>query len=201
MQYEVPYKGYATKMNNGINSINYYPYTGEELPSSPPSPVLMVTKVKSFVKEPYWVKSYCEQVGLGSDKQGLWTPIGTRVFLPNLPSVGLLLYRIKHVVDIQPITFPNGMPDDFDPDKHGFKLNKKGEFIIEGPPKEGLESVAARADWMKIEKDHVDKEARLHWDKPFNSPLGNSNYHVENNWMYNSKSDSEFVKNQRKKWS
>jgi len=205
MQYEVPYKGYTLKTDVGLDSIKYYPHKGEELPSSPPSPVLMVTKVKTFSNEPYWVKEYCEQIGLGSGRLGVKSKqrnaLGSRVFLPNLPSVGLLLYRIKHVVDIQPVTFPNGMPDDFDPDVDGFTLNHKGEFTVGGAPTESLESVAARADWMKIDKEHWNKEARRHWDKPFASPLGNNNYHKENSWLYNSKKDSEFVKNQKKKWS
>jgi len=203
LQYEVPYRGYAAKTDNGTDLIKYYPYTGEEMPDSPPSPVLMVTKVKSLQGEPYWVKDYCEQIGLS---RGIRTnkearKLGKRVFLPNLPSVGHLLYKIKHVVDIQPVTFPNGMPEDFDPDRHGFKINHKGEFTVEGPPKESLESIAARADWMKIDKEHYEREARKHWDAPFNSPLGNSNYHRKNGYLYNSKADSEFVKNQRKKWS
>ena len=53
------------------------------------------------------------------------------MFLPNLPSVCALLYKIKHVVDIIPLTFPKGMPDDFHPDTHGFKLTPTGEFIVE----------------------------------------------------------------------
>ena len=57
--------------------------------------------------------------------------VGSRVFLPNLPSVCALLYRIKHVVEITPVTFPKGMPDDFHPDTHGFRLTPTGEFIVE----------------------------------------------------------------------
>ena len=53
------------------------------------------------------------------------------MFLPNLPSVCALLYKIKHVVEITPVTFPKGMPDDFHPDTHGFKLTPTGEFIVE----------------------------------------------------------------------
>lgn len=203
MQYEVPYKGYAAQFDNGKDSIKYYPHTGEEVPNTPPSPVLMVTKIKTLFGEPFWVKEYCEQIGLGSGRCNKFSSkIGRRVFLPNLPSVGLLLYRIKHVIDIQPVTFPNGLPpEDFDPDKHGFKLNHKGEFTVGGPPSESLESIAGRAEWMKMDIDDYKKEARKHWEKPFNSPLGNSNYHKNNKWLYNSKADSEFVKNKKKKWS
>merc|ERR1712071_519794 len=163
----------------------------------------MVTKTRNLYGEQYWVKQYCEQLGLGggrpNSKQDL--PPGTRVFLPNLPSVCLILFKIKHVIDILPITFPKGMPDDFDPDTHGFKLTHRGEFIVEGPPAESLESVATRAEWMKIKEDHYVKEARHHWTRGTDSPLGNSNYHKETGWLYNKKKDSQFVQNQRLKWS
>jgi len=154
----------------------------------------MVTKVKTLDKEQHWVKSACEQIGLGA-----WKPkgssgkvnalgkfsrcmlsifqVGSRVFLPNLPSVCALLYRIKHVVEITPVTFPKGMPDDFHPDTHGFRLTPTGEFIVEGPPAESLSSVAARADWMKLTEKDIKKEARRHWDSPWGTPLGNQNYH------------------------
>lgn len=203
LQYEVPYRGYAKHVDNGVEGIKYFPHTGESLPSSPPSPVLMVTKTKRLYGEQYWVKQYCEQLGLGGGRprssQDL--PPGTRVFLPNLPSVCLLLFKIKHVVDIQPLTFPNGLPDDFDPSRQGCQLTHRGEFVVGGPPAEALESVALRAEWMKIKKEHYVKEARHHWTKGTDSPLGNSNYHRNSAWLYSSKKDPEFVKNQKKQWS
>jgi len=202
LQYEVPYKGYAANVDNGAEVVKYWPHRGEELPDEPPSPVLMVTKVKTLDKEQHWVKNACEQIGLGSgrlsSKQG---KVGSRVFLPNLPSVCALLYKIKHVVEITPVTFPKGMPEDFHPDTHGFKLTPTGEFIVEGPPAESLSSVAARAEWMKITEKDINREARKHWDNAYGSPLGNSNYHRHTGYQYNSQMDSEFAKNQRKKWS
>jgi hypothetical protein len=129
----------------------------------------------------------CTQVGLGGGrtKNPEARKIGRRVFLPNLPSVGLLLYKIKHVVDIQPITFPCGMPEDFHPDRHGFRLTSRGEFVVSGPPAETPESVAGRAHWMKIGPDHINREARKHWDDGFGTPLGNSNYHRHTGWQHN----------------
>merc|ERR1711892_1465788 len=110
-----------------------------------PSPVLMVTRVKNLYGEPYYIKMYCEQLGLGHLED-----ITRKVFLPNLPSVGLLLYKIKHIVQITPITFPQGMPEDFDPDKYGFKLKENGEFIVTPTKGESLDSIVKRADWMKL---------------------------------------------------
>ena len=112
----------------------------------------------------------------------IFEQVGSRVFLPNLPSVCALLYKIKHVVEITPITFPKGIPDDFHPDTHGFKLTPTGEFIVEvlkqdsgqttlsfnyeidyfriqGPPAESLSSVAERAEWMKLTEKDINRLA------------------------------------------
>ena len=124
-------------------------------------------------------------------------------FLPNTPSVGLLLFKIKHVVKITPLTFPNGMPDDFSPDTHGFRLTSTGEFIVTDRPAESTDSIAQRADWMKIDQTMIAREARMHWDKPYASPLGNNNYHQDTRWLDPAKAASQFEKNKpkNKKWS
>jgi len=198
LQYLVSYKGYDTKVDNGVEGIKYWPHTGDNVDPEPASPVLMVTRIKRLFGEPYWNKNYCRQIGIGYNEN-----INKRVFLPNLPSVGLLLYRIKHLIKITPITFPQGMPEDFSPDTHGFKLTSQGEFIVTPTKDESVESIAQRAEWMKITRDDVAKEGRRHWDAPFNSPLGNSNYHRDTTWIDKKKADSEYVKNKasRRKWS
>jgi len=197
-QYEVAYYGYEAKVDNGVDSIKYWPMEGDDMEQAPPSPVLMVNRVKSLNKEPYYIKDYCEQIGLGHLED-----LSRKVFLPNLPSVGLLLYRIKHLVKITPVTFPQGMPEDFDPDKYGYKLKQNGEFIVTPTKAESIESIVSRAEWMKLSKWDISKEARRHWKKPFNSPLGNSNYHADNTKLDRKAADSEFVKNKatRRKWS
>ena len=87
-------------------------------------------------------------IGLGKHAD-----VGRLVFLPNTPSVGLHLFKVKHLIKITPVTFPNGIPDDFSPDTHGYKLTPKGEFIVTDIPGESLDSIAGRADWMKIDND------------------------------------------------
>ena len=83
-------------------------------------------------------------------------PIGKKVFLPNTPSVGMLLYRMKHIVKITPLKFPNGIPENFDPNIHGFHLSPDGKFTItEHQTGESVESLSARADWMKIENHQI----------------------------------------------
>jgi len=196
MQYKVKYKGW--RINDGEDKVTYYPHAGEEISEEPPSPVLMVCKIKRLKGEPFWIRDYCDQIGLGE-----YEKCGKLAFLPNTPSVGMLLFKIKHMVKITPVTFPNGMPDDFSPETHGFKLTSRGEFIVTDQPAESLDSIAMRADWMKITKEMIFKEARKHWDKPWSTPLGNHNYHVDSSWLDPAKAASQFEKNKpkNKKWS
>lgn len=196
MQYKVKYKGW--RINDGEEKVKYYPHAGEEVNQEPPSPVLMVKKMRPCKGEPYWIKDYLEQIGLGKHEIE-----GKMCFLPNIPSVCLHLSKIKHMVKITPVTFPNGIPDDFSPETHGFKLTSRGEFFINDKPMESLESIAQRADWMKIDADMISREARRHWDKPWASPLGNSNYHEDTSWVDPAKAASQYEKNKpkNKKWS
>ena len=60
MQYKIKYRGDKI---NAEEKVQYYPHVGEEIPHEPPSPVLMVKRVKTLVGEPYWIKDYCEQLG------------------------------------------------------------------------------------------------------------------------------------------
>ena len=116
----------------------------------------------------------------------------------------MLLYRMKHLVKIQQLKFPNGIPDDFNPDVHGYKLNTfTGEFNISEIPNESVESIAARADWMKLDDEMITKHHRKEWSRPWGSPLGNSNYYQDNSWLDNAKAASQFEKNKprNKKWS
>jgi len=195
-QYKVKYKG--NRLMDGEDKVKYYPHAGEQLPDGPPSPVLMVEKAKTEYGEPYWIKDYLIQIGLDADKK-----VGHKVFLPNTPSVGMILYRIKHIVRITPVTFPNGIPDNFDPDTHGYSLSAKGEFTITDVPRESPESIAARAEWMKIDTPQIFFYQRQQWRKPWGSPLGNHNYYQDTRWSDPAKAASAFEKNKpkNKKWS
>ena len=61
MQYKVKYKGW--RANDGEDQVKYYPHAGEEVSQEPPSPVLMVKKMKTLIGESYWIKDYCAQIG------------------------------------------------------------------------------------------------------------------------------------------
>jgi len=196
-QYKVKYKGHRI-MENGADRIKYFPHAGEEIPDEPPSPVLMVEKTGKGFGQPYWIKDYLTQIGLGK-----FELMGQKVFLPNTPSVCMILYRLKHVVKITPLKFPNGIPENFDPETHGFKLSPTGEFTITDIPDESTESIAARAEWMKIDYNIIRRFHHNEWKKPWGSPLGNHNYQSDSRWVYPAKNASLHEKNKPKnrKWS
>ena len=168
MQYKIKYKG--NKNSGGDDKIAYYPHVGEQIPDEPPSPVLMVEKRETGKSQPYWIKDYLTQIGrflqFLNVLVSIWyffsglgemERVGKKVFLPNTPSVGMLLYRMKHMVKITPLKFPNGIPENFDPNVHGFDLSADGKFTItEHQTGESVESLSKRADWMKIDPDQVE---------------------------------------------
>jgi hypothetical protein len=193
-QYIVKHMG--ENINDGEDTVKYYPHAGEEIPAIQPSPVLMVKRVKKLNGETWFNKDYCGQIGLGKNDRTT-----TVVFLPNIPSVSSILFKIKHIVEITPVTFPNGIPDDFDPDKHGYKLKPNGEFVVHSSLRVDMDALVKDAHWMKLNKFHVAKEGMRHWKSPYTSVLGDSHYHQDTRWRDNSKADSQYIKNQRLKWS
>jgi len=198
MQYLQPYIGRARSVDPGENDvIEYYPHAGEDLSSlPPPSPVLMVRRVRPLKGEPWFLKQYCQQIGLGEKKKR-----SKLAFLPNLPSVSLLLYKIKHLVEITPVTFPNGVPEDFDPVKDGAHLNSAtGEFVVNPSFKVDTDEIAKRAQWMKLTDEQIKREAGRHWNNSWNSCLGNSNYYKDSRWLDNDMADNEAAKNAKKKY-
>ena len=61
LQYKVKYSGH--RVMGGEDKVKYFPHQGEEIPADPPSPVLMVTKMKDLTNQPYWIKDYLNQIG------------------------------------------------------------------------------------------------------------------------------------------
>ncbi|KAJ8256238.1 hypothetical protein COCON_G00201020 [Conger conger] len=66
----------------------------------------LVTRVKSTVRRPYWEKKIVQDLGLGKARQ----PCVHK----NIPSVNHKLKVIKHLVKIQPLKLPHGLPAEED---------------------------------------------------------------------------------------
>jgi len=97
----------------------YFPrFPGEKDPPYEPSKLFMITRVLSLRRLPYWEKYIMERhLRLGRTND--------TCIVKNTPKMNAMLYKVKHVIKITPITFPYGMPDD--PSK-GY-LDDHGRFI------------------------------------------------------------------------
>ncbi|XP_030642625.1 large ribosomal subunit protein uL30m [Chanos chanos] len=85
-----------------------------------PHKLHIVTRVKSTMRRPYWEKKVVKSLGLLKAHE-------PRVH-KNTPSVNNQLKMIKHLVRIQPLKLPHGLPAE--EDMADSYLNTKGELVV-----------------------------------------------------------------------
>ncbi|XP_063070041.1 39S ribosomal protein L30, mitochondrial [Engraulis encrasicolus] len=85
-----------------------------------PHKLHLVTRVKSVSRRPYWEKEMIKNLGL----EKRLTPVVHK----NIPSVNNRLKIVKHLVRIQPLKLPYGLPAE--EDMADTYLNSKGELIV-----------------------------------------------------------------------
>ncbi|KAM3606982.1 uncharacterized protein V6R79_000204 [Siganus canaliculatus] len=85
-----------------------------------PHKLHIITRVKSVMRRPYWEKEMVKHLGL----QQAHVP----VIHKNTPAVNSQLKFIKHLVRIQPLKTPYGLPAE--QDMAETYINSKGELII-----------------------------------------------------------------------
>ncbi|KAM4608293.1 large ribosomal subunit protein uL30m [Polymixia lowei] len=98
-------------------SIEHEKYGGDP---DQPHKLHIVTRVKSAMRRPYWEKKMVKDLGL----EKAHVP----VIHKNTPSVNNQLKFIKHLVRIQPLKTPHGMPAE--EDMADTYINSKGELIV-----------------------------------------------------------------------
>lgn len=169
--------------NESDLDMTYFPHKGEApWPEDyQPSPVLIVKRVKSLRGQPWWHKMDCERIGLGP-----YTKLSATIAVPNLSYYTALLYRIKHLVEITPVQFPDGLPDPKEFDARNAKVTHDGKFLYQSKigdeAKVLLNEGPVPADQMKITKKTHSYEAKMAWSRPWNSPYGNANYNRDNSF-------------------
>jgi len=82
----------------------------------------VVYLIKPTKGRPWWEKDIVEKLGLEGK---LHQP----VILKNIPSVNKQLDEVKHLIKIQPLMFPNGIPENESDWEHS-RINSLGEMVV-----------------------------------------------------------------------
>nr|CAG4648292.1 EOG090X0EYV [Moina brachiata]SVE93300.1 EOG090X0EYV [Moina brachiata] len=132
-------------------------------PPYEPSKALMVQRIRCLKKKPYWEKNVLIEIGLDGKNSEI-------AILPNTPSTCAMLWKVKHLVRITPISLPQGLPEDGD--LTGARLLENGQLTF--VPRLGVSASNPNqhtiAD-LKSRPEHMDGETlrkilRLKWLKP-----------------------------------
>ncbi|XP_014789637.1 uncharacterized protein LOC106883224 [Octopus bimaculoides] len=123
-----------------------------------PSMLHMVTRVKTLKGRPQKEKSTMFALNLTG-------PQDQKVVLKNTPSVNKMLNKVKHLIKITPITFPNGYPEEKDFEYCLLKDN--GEFIIRKeiqPIEKNVipDTVPAEKQRLVMDKKTLERHLLLH---------------------------------------
>ncbi|XP_065343595.1 uncharacterized protein mRpL30 [Cloeon dipterum] len=102
----------------------YYPRPDEQKIPYTPSKLLMVQRVAKWAYNPKWDKKVLKELGLNKER-------GEVVIVKNTPQMNKMLYQVKHLIKIKPVTFPNGEPTEEDARVLGATvINEYGEMEV-----------------------------------------------------------------------
>lgn len=92
--------------------------------------LFLVTRTSETSGIPYWEKDILKLLKLAEDKAdkkaGIHRPVGSQRIVPNTPFFCKMLWRVKHLVRVDPITFPDGEPQECQ--RGTTHLDKRGVF-------------------------------------------------------------------------
>ncbi|XP_030378590.1 39S ribosomal protein L30, mitochondrial [Scaptodrosophila lebanonensis] len=156
-------KKYLYKDGKKFENIFYYPRTPDHQdPPVTPAKLFRVQRIKPMKGNPYWEQRLLKDLGLDG-KQSDFTVV------KNIPENNARLWKIKHLIQVTPITFPYGEPTAQDV-KHTI-LKENGECLVTkdiGP----VEVRSAARDAFdeqpkRLDTDLLRKDARLKWLNPW----------------------------------
>ncbi|KAI1286782.1 39S ribosomal protein L30, mitochondrial [Halotydeus destructor] len=82
--------------------------TVQNIPVVQPSPIHMVWRHQPMYCRPWWEKVTLRKLGLNMKFDH------ERILIPNTPHYNRLLWEVKHLIRVKPITFPDGVPTEAD---------------------------------------------------------------------------------------
>ncbi|CAH1972795.1 unnamed protein product [Acanthoscelides obtectus] len=135
----------------------YYPRNADfKDPPYEPTKLFRVERIKPMKGLPYWERHILKELKLDG-KNHSYTVV------KNIPEINHRLWKVKHVIKIAPITFPDGLPTKDDVTY----LKENGELqIIKkiGPLEERMKLADAfRSDVKRLDGDTLRRDSRKKW--------------------------------------
>lgn len=125
-----------------------------------PSKLFMVWRIASLLHRPIWEKEAIVKLGLADHK------IKCAIVM-NTASNNKFLWSIKHLIRIQPISFPDGLPTE--EDAYGTFLKQTGELVIahrlKVDPKEFKRDT--EYEMVKLDQRTIREDLRMKWQKGY----------------------------------
>ncbi|CAJ0596806.1 unnamed protein product [Cylicocyclus nassatus] len=125
---------YLPRRNDGVKEFDYeaggsiadfkeeLKSLGQELPQTPPPKLWMAWLYRDLSGEPRWTKDRVKKL-FGSDFE-----VGRMELFPNTASINEELWHMKHLIELKPVTFPNGEPTE--EDIYGVKFHPDGRCEV-----------------------------------------------------------------------
>ncbi|CAO1424819.1 unnamed protein product [Diamesa hyperborea] len=158
-------KKYLYKDGEIVNNIYYYPRNeaqqAVEEQITDPAKLFRVHRIKPVKGNPHWEKRILRELGL-FQKYGV-------AIVKNIPENNARLWKIKHLIKIAPITFPQGEPSE--EDLHHTYLKENGECIVIKNIDTLNQRLEAAQEFEKKENlldgETLRKDSRLKWLNPW----------------------------------
>lgn len=91
--------------------------------------LFLVERVMPYYGAPHWEKNILQLLKLAPSKEDrkahISRPVGSRTIVKNTPFICKMLWQVKHLVKVTPITFPDGEPTEVTTGTH---LGRDGVF-------------------------------------------------------------------------
>ncbi|XP_015913814.1 uncharacterized protein [Parasteatoda tepidariorum] len=122
-----------------------------------PSKLFMVWRVAPLIHRPIWEKEIILKLGLHKDKAKYAT-------VKNTASNNKMLWKVKHLIRLKPITFPDGLPTN--DDLYGTFLKQSGELVIAERLKVKPEDLERDPEFERVKLDQrtIKENLRIKWN-------------------------------------
>ncbi|XP_017772291.1 PREDICTED: 39S ribosomal protein L30, mitochondrial [Nicrophorus vespilloides] len=139
------------------DGFTYYPRHADfQDPPYEPTKLFRVQRIKPLKGTSYWEKDHLKQLGL----LGKCSEVN---IVKNIPENQSRLWKVKHLIKITPITFPNGFPEDV----NGTFLKENGELVVNKKLLNSEDRLVAREqfdeDPQKLDGDTLRRDSRIKW--------------------------------------